>query len=60
MERYRKAIAAAITGVVSLIALFIPTVRDIATPEVIAAASALAATALVYAVPNAELNDAEG
>lgn len=47
-----KAVAAFITGAVGLAAMFVPAIRDFITPEVIAAASMLIGTVLVYAIPN--------
>lgn len=52
MGRYAKAIAAAITGLVGLVAMFAPGVREFATPEAIAAVSTVVSTVLVYLVPN--------
>ena len=53
MDRYRKAIAAGITGIVGVAALFIPGIADYASPEAITAISTVIATVLVYAIPNA-------
>jgi hypothetical protein len=47
-----KAITAFLTGVVGVAAMFIPGITDIVTPEVIAAVTVLAQTALVWFVPN--------
>jgi hypothetical protein len=47
-----KAVAAFLTGAVGVVAMFVPAIRDYLTPEVIAAASMLIGTALVYLIPN--------
>ena len=52
MKQYRKAIAAALTGLVAVVALFVPGIKDTLTPEAIAAIAGVGATVLVYALPN--------
>ena len=52
LARYRKAFAAAIPGVLGVVALFIPGADAILSDEQIMAIATLASTALVYAVPN--------
>lgn len=47
-----KAISAFLTGAVGVIAMFLPGVERVATPEVIAAVTVLVQTALVYRIPN--------
>lgn len=47
-----KAIAAALTGTVGILAMFIPGIEDVISPEVIAAIATIAAAVLVYAIPN--------
>jgi len=54
MKRYRKAIVAALTGVVGLVAMFVPQVAEVLGPEQIAAVATVAATAMVWLVPNEE------
>ena len=52
MKQYRKAIAAALTGVVAIVALFVPGIKDTLTPEAITAIAGVGGTLLVYLVPN--------
>lgn len=54
MQRYAKAIAAFLTTAAALVANFVPAVEAVTTPEVIDAVAVIAATALVYAIPNRE------
>jgi len=51
--KYRKAIAAALTGVLGLAAMFVPEARDALSVEGISAIAGIVATVLVYVVPNA-------
>jgi hypothetical protein len=50
-----KAIAAFLTGLVGVIAMFIPSVQTFATPEIISAVTALVTAAVVWFVPNKPL-----
>ena len=52
MNRYRKAIVAALTGLVGLAALWVPQIREVITPETIGAIATIAGTFLVWRVPN--------
>jgi hypothetical protein len=52
VSEYRKAIGAALGGLVGLVALFIPGVADTLGPEVIAAIATVLATVLAYKFPN--------
>lgn len=52
LARYRKAVVAALSGGVTLAALFWPGVEAVATPEAISAVGGIVATLLVYVVPN--------
>jgi hypothetical protein len=52
LGRYRKAVAALLTSAVGVAALFWPPVRDVLTAEAITVISGLAATVMVYALPN--------
>jgi hypothetical protein len=52
MTMYAKAITAFLTGVVGVVAMFVPGVEAFATPEMIAAVTAIVSTILVYAIPN--------
>lgn len=49
---YRKAFAAAISGVVGVLALFIPGVADFMSEQFVMTLASIAATVSVYAVPN--------
>jgi hypothetical protein len=53
LAQYRKAIAAALSGVLGVAAFFMPGIVEAISPEVIASVSALLATVLVWIVPNA-------
>ncbi|MEM9969505.1 MAG: hypothetical protein AAF762_00180 [Pseudomonadota bacterium] len=52
LAEYRKAFAAGITGIVGVAALFVPGVADMLSEEVVMAIATVAATVVVYAVPN--------
>lgn len=47
-----KALVAFLTGLVGVVAMFIPAVTDHVTPEIIGAVATVIGTALVYLVPN--------
>ena len=47
-----KAVAAALSSVVALVALFVPAVGDYASPELVAAVATIITPVVVYLVPN--------
>jgi hypothetical protein len=52
LSEYAKAIAAFLTCLVGLVALFVPSVGDRITPDVITGIALVATPVLVFAVPN--------
>ncbi len=53
LAEFRKAIAAALVGLVGLAAFFVPGVEEAVGPEVIQAVAAILATLAVWRFPNA-------
>jgi hypothetical protein len=49
---YNKAIAAFLTALVGMIALWWPPVANFASPELVATVASLIGSLLVYAIPN--------
>ena len=52
LYKYAKTIAAVIAGLFGLLAMQVPALAAIATPEMVAGATVLLTAAAVYAVPN--------
>jgi uncharacterized protein involved in cysteine biosynthesis len=52
LSEYAKAIAAFLAALVGLVALFVPSVGDTITPDIIVGIALVAAPIFVFAVPN--------